>query len=147
MIAVWTTWTTSGTNNVAASVQDLLGNNYHVAVGPTLQVSSNTAAQIFYATVTSGGSSDPVTVTFTSTVSSAGCVIAEYSGIDQVYPVDSVSSGSSYSAGTAMDSGTVVPASTSILVFGGGTSDSGSITSVPLTLLDSHLGSVVDYQI
>jgi hypothetical protein len=83
MIAVWTTWTTSGTNNVAASVQDLLGNNYHVAVGPTLQVSSNTAAQIFYATVTSGGSSDPVTVTFTSTVSSAGCVIAEYSGIDR----------------------------------------------------------------
>jgi hypothetical protein len=70
LLAVWTFW--QSTSTYAASVQDsqLNGVNqfFPSAVGPTLQSTSNTSAQIFYAAniIGSGiGHNDTVTVTFT----------------------------------------------------------------------------------
>jgi len=132
LIAVWTSWTTSGTNNVTASIRDNLNNGtvcnsagqcfYASAVGPTLQSASNTAAQIFYATNIQGHSNDPVTVTFSSAPTSSNCVIVEYGGLDQNYPLDSVSAGYSTSGNptSLLDSGNAAPANSNLLVFGGG---------------------------
>src|SRR4029077_5658776 len=96
------------------------------AVGPTIQSASNTAGQIFYAANINGGSPDTVTEKFNSAPSSSNCVIAEYSGADQNYPLDSTSAGYSYSAGGLLDSGTVAPANANLLLFGGGTSSAGT---------------------
>jgi hypothetical protein len=92
LIVVWTYWTTSGTNNLTASVADSYGNGvgsvnpaYPSAVGPTLQpaASSPAAAQIFYASNTKSGSgNDTVTVTYSGTASTSGCVFVEYQGAD-----------------------------------------------------------------
>jgi hypothetical protein len=83
---------------------------------------------MFYAKNITGGGSDTVTVTFSSAPSSSNCVIVEYSGLDQNYPLDSVSAGYSTSGNptSLMDSGTVAPANANLLVFGGGTSDTGT---------------------
>jgi hypothetical protein len=120
LIAVWTSWHTTGANNITASVGDSLSNQSYVsAVGPTLQPASNTAGQIFYIRSLQTGGVDIVTVTFSSTPTSSNCVAVEYSGLDPNYPLDSVSSGYSYSAGTYMDSGTAAPANANLAVFGG----------------------------
>ena len=155
LIAVWTSWTTSPPNNITVtSVKDQLDNGpicdasghcvYASAVGPTVQSASSTAGQIFYAVVKNGALSDPVTVTYSGTVSSANCVIVEYSGLDVNYPLDSVSAAYSYSGGTKMDSGTAAPANASLLVFGAGTNDTGTASAgsgftdiFPLTSNDS----------
>jgi hypothetical protein len=138
MIAVWTSWTTSGTNSVTASVSDQLKNGtcnstgqcfYPSAVGPTVQSASSTAAQILYAVIAHGNASDPVTVTFSSAPSSSSCVIVEYSGLDPNYPLDSSSASYSYSAGGYMDSGTAVPANANLLVFGGGVNSNNTLPS------------------
>lgn len=156
LIAVWTSWTTSGTNNVTASVSDNLNNGvcnsagqcfYPSAVGPTAQSASNTAAQIFYAPNILGSHADPVTVTFSSAPSSSNCVIVEYSGLDQNYPLDSVSAGYSYSPGSLLDSGTAPPANGNLLVFGGGTSDSGTaglIANSPFAVIQKNGGSITE---
>jgi hypothetical protein len=158
LIAVWTSWTTSGTNNVTASVRDNLNNGtvcnsagqcfYASAVGPTLQSASNTAAQIFYAPNIQGHSNDPVTVTFSSAPTSSNCVIVEYGGLDQNYPLDSVSAGYSTSGNPTnlLDSGAVAPANSNLLVFGGGTSDNGTpnTTGLPWAGIQSSGGSITE---
>jgi hypothetical protein len=133
LLAVWTFWQSIfpyaiGTNGV----QDSPGNTFYTAVGPTLQSVSNTSAQVFYAkniTGTTPPAKDTITVTYTCpssctnpSISSAGAVVVEYSGLDQYYPLDSVSAGYSYTAGSLLDSGTVAPANANLLAFGGGNS-------------------------
>ncbi len=130
LIVVWTSW--QSTSTFTASVQDTYppptGDTFVSAVGPTLQsaASTPTSAQIFYAKNIHGGA-DTVTVTYngTGTVSSASCVIVEYSGADKSYPLDSVSAGYSTSGNqtTMLDSGTVAPANANLLVFAGGGAD------------------------
>ena len=136
---VWTYWTTSGANNLSASVKDFYGNGvgsppfYSSAVGPTVQsaASSPTAAQIFYAKdTTSGSGGDVVTVTYSGSASTSGCVVVEYQGADRNYPLDSVSAGYGYNAGTLLDSGTAAPANANLLVFGGGTTDAPNLGNV-----------------
>jgi hypothetical protein len=50
LIVVWTDWRTTAPNNLTVSqIIDTQGNKFSSAVGPTLQSTSNTAAQTFYA--------------------------------------------------------------------------------------------------
>jgi hypothetical protein len=114
-------------------------------------------AQIFYAkNITGRSPSDQVTVTFTGpsggNISSAGAVIVEYSGLDQSYPLDSVSAGYSTSGNSTslLDSGTAAPANGNLLVFGGGTTDSGTaslIINSPFSLVQNHSGSITEQMI
>ena len=161
LLAVWTFW--QSTFPYTASVGDSNPlNAFPSAVGPTLQSVSNTSAQIFYAAnihPSSGG--DTVTVTFacpstnpactSPTITSGGVVAVEYSGLDQNYPLDSVSAGYSTSgnATSLLDSGTVAPANSNLLVFGGGTTDTGtaSALSPPWTTIQNHSGSVTEQMI
>lgn len=146
MLAVWTFW--ESTSTYTASVSDSQNNGiyngtiyvYPSAVGPTLQSASNASAQILYAADITGsgvGHYDTVTVTFTCvsscgspSISAGGIVAVEYSGADTFYPLDSASAGYNYSGNptTTMDSGTVAPANANILLFGGGTNDTGTAT-------------------
>jgi len=132
LVVVWTFW--QSTSTFTASVADTLGmcnnvpcNSYLSAVGPTLQSSASTSAQIFYAKNFYNPNQLPVTVTVTfsgtGTISAAGVVIVEYSGADRNYPLDSVSAAYSYSPGNALDSGTAAPANANLLVFGAGIAD------------------------
>jgi hypothetical protein len=97
LIAVWTTWQSSVT--LTATVADSFG-SYAGAVGPTQQPTQATGvpanAQLFYLKSTgTGGIMDTVTVTLTgpagTAVPSFGMVMVEYSGLDTVAPLDSVS--------------------------------------------------------
>jgi hypothetical protein len=133
LTAVWTTWQSSGA--LTATVSDTFG-NYLSAVGPTQQPTqasgTPTNAQIFYlpTTGTVGGLPDTVTVTLTgpsgTSVPSFGMVMAEYSGLDTVHPLDSVSESISSSANGTLDSGTTSPANANLLVFGAGNIDYGT---------------------
>lgn len=144
LIALWTSWTTTGTNGVAANASDSLGNIF-LSAGPTVQSASNTAGQIFYAKKITGGSSDTITVTFTAAPTFSNCVIVEYSGADQNYPLDSTSAGYSYNPGSLLDSGNAAPANANLLVFGGGTSDAGTTSAGSgFTAIQSHMGSITE---
>src|SRR5208337_392397 len=131
LVVVWTFW--QSTSTVTALAADNLlcqgnpCNTYLSAVGPTLQSSASTSAQIFYAKNFYNPNQLPVTVTVTfsgtGTISAAGVVIVEYSGADRNYPLDSVSAAYSYSPGNALDSGTAAPANANLLVFGAGIAD------------------------
>ena len=155
LIAVWTTWQSSVT--LTATVADGFG-NYTSAVGPTQQPTQASGvpanAQIFYLKNIGGNTQDTVTVTLTgpsgTSVPAFGMVMAEYSGLDTVSPLDSVSeaiSNSSSPSGT-LDSGTASPANANLLVFGGGNGDNGSATTgVPWTTIQSNGGNITEYQI
>ena len=126
MIVVWAEWQTAGGFPNTITVSSILDgtNTFRSAIGPTVQPTGNVAAQIFYAAkILAGG--DTVTVSFSGTVASSACVIAEYSGADLLYPLDSVSAGYSYSLnpGTALDSGAAAPANPNFMVFGAGIVD------------------------
>ena len=130
LIVVWTYWNTgTATNNVTASVTDSYGNTYYQAVGPTIQSASKTASQIFYAKniVTPGTGNDTVTVAYNASANASGCVIVEYQGADPSYPLDTVSAGYSYSGSGFLDSGNVAPANSTLLLFAGGVTDSGTL--------------------
>ncbi len=153
LIVVWTYWSTgSSPNNITASASDPLNGTYASAVGPTLQpAASNTAAQIFYFKNTVTGSGPlQVTVNYSGSVNPSGCVFVEYEGADTLAPLDSVSEAISNSGSTSnlWDSGTVAPANANLLLFGAGTSDSG--TAFPgsgFSNIQNNGGSVTEYQV
>jgi hypothetical protein len=148
LIVVWTSWTTSGSNGVGASVSDSETNTFLNAVGPTIQPSSNTASEIFYAGNIAGGGADTVTLAYTSAPSSSNCVIGEVSGADPIFPLDSVSGGYSYTASTLMDSGNVTPANSNLLLFAAGTSSAGTASvGAGYTLVQKNGSSVTEYAI
>ena len=135
LLAVWATWSPT---SLTASVSDLAvpANQFPSAVGPTVQSAASTpvSAQIFYAkNITGFSGTDNVLVTFSGTATSASCVAVEYSGLDTMYPLDSVSAGYSTSGNPTglLDSGTVAPANANLLLFGGGTWDAGSLIAGP----------------
>jgi hypothetical protein len=153
LLAVWTFWESSngsgGAYPYTASVGDNVtpqNNTFYSAVGPTFQpaASTPTTAQLFYAkdinTSSTGG--DTITVTYVCpwdpvhsvgnpacttmpSISLAGVVVVEYSGLDTLNPLDSDSAGYSTSGNktSLLDSGTVAPANANLLLFAGGTSD------------------------
>jgi len=156
LLAIWTFWQapngSGGVYPYSAAVSDQWGNDsFYSAVGPTLQLAASTptTAQIFYAKNihTSGQNNEVVTVkynclysqgppptgnpacTLNPSIALAGVVAVEYSGLDQNYPLDSVSAGYSYTKGSLLDSGAAVPANANLLVFGAGITDSTSSLS------------------
>jgi hypothetical protein len=150
LLLVWTSWQNT-TTAFTASVADLPSNNmYASAVGPALQSDSNppVSAQIFFAGNIAGGS-DTVTVTYSGQVTSASCVIAEYSGLDTVAPFDSGAQAVSNSVGSNMDSGTAVTANANLLLFAAATTDNGTpqIAYPPWTSIQSSGGSTTFYQV
>ncbi len=159
LVAVWTFWQSTGSFTASAAdnlicVGGLPCNTYLSAVGPTLQPSASTptSAQIFYAKNfrNPSGLSVTVTVTFSGSVTSAGMVIVEYSGLDIYYPLDSASAGYSTSGNQTglLDSGTVAPANANLLVFGGGNSDTGSvIVGSGFTLVQGNGGSITEQMV
>ena len=88
LFVVWTYWSTGAPpNQLTAQVKDStnFGNNFVSAVGPTLQVASNTYAQIFYVAniKTVMGQFDTLTVTYSlngvaTNANTSGCVFVEY---------------------------------------------------------------------
>jgi hypothetical protein len=153
LIAVWTFWQSS--SGSTASVSDSVATNKFVsAVGPTQSASSTPiTAQMFYArniTGTTFPTKDTVTVTFTGSISLAGVVAVEYSGLDHGNPLDDVSAGysNSGSPGSMFDSGWaplgLVPLTTgtnqNVLIFGAAVADA-SGTPTPgtnFTLVQSN---------
>jgi hypothetical protein len=137
LFVVWSFWTYTPPNQLTAKVTDSFGNTFVSAVGPTLQTTSNTYAQIFYVPNLSspGMGSDKLTVTYylngtMTNANTSGCVFVEYQGADPNNPLDSVSEAVSNSGNptSTLDSGTAAPANADLLVFGGGTSDTGPVT-------------------
>jgi hypothetical protein len=157
LFVVWTYWSTgTSSNQLTAKVADnLIGfhNTFSSAVGPTLQAASNTYAQIFYAKgITVGTGSDTLTVTYSlngvaTNANTSGCVFVEYQGADLNFPLDSTSAGYSFSAGNTLDSGSAAPANASLLVFGGGNTDTGIASAdSAFTLIKANGGSVTQHQ-
>ena len=146
LIVVWTSWQSTSTFTALVGDSFPTQDTFVSAVGPTLQpaASTPTTAQIFYAKKIQGGN-DTVTVTYSGTVSSASCVIVEYSGADLNYPLDSVSAGYSISSNSTnvLDSGTTVPANSNLLVFGAGTTDVNVTLTAGsnFTSIQNHSGS------
>jgi Fibronectin type III domain len=101
-----------GRNDATAQVSSLTdskGNIYQLAVGPTVQTGSAPVAQsIYYAKNISAATAgaNTVTVTFAAAANFPDIRILEYSGIDQVNPVD-VSAAATGTSATST-SGTVV---------------------------------------
>lgn len=152
LFVVWTFWKTSSSpNQLTAQVSDLttFGNTFVSAVGPTLQSASNTYAQIFYAAniTTVTGQKDTLTVTYSGSAVSSGCVFVEYQGADPSNPLDSVSAGYSTSGNPTnlLDSGTTAPANANLLVFAGGNTDAGVVSAgSSFTLIQSNAGSITE---
>jgi len=139
-------------------------NTFNSAVGPTLQLAAGTptTAQLFYAkNINPSTGDDVITVTYTCpeynptngtgnpgctqspvpSITLAGVVVVEYSGLDTMYPLDSVSAGYSSSGNqtSLLDSGNAAPANSNLLVFGGGFIDTGTTTgTAPHFGLDSE---------
>jgi hypothetical protein len=156
LFVVWTYWNTGASQNqLTATVKDsaTFNNTFSSAVGPTLQAASNTYAQIFYAKgITVGTGSDTLTVTYSlngvaTNANTSGCVFVEYQGADLNFPLDSTSAGYSFSAGNTLDSGSAAPANASLLVFGGGNTDTGIASAdSAFTLIKANGGSVTQHQ-
>jgi hypothetical protein len=160
LFVVWTFWSTgSSQNQLTASVTDSsgFGKSFPSAVGPTLQVASNTYAQIFYAKSINAVplQKDTLTVSYflngvLSNATTSGCVFVEYQGADLNNPLDSVSEAVSTSGNptSTLDSGTAAPANADLLAFGAGTIDAGgAIAGSGFTAIQSHLGSITEQNI
>jgi hypothetical protein len=160
LLAVWVFW--QSTSTYTASVNDSIlspqPNIFYGAVGPTLQSVSDTSAQIFYAkniTGTTPPNRDTLTVTFTCvsactspSITAGGGVAVEYSGLDQSNPLDSAHAGFSYSPSGTLDSGAAAPANASLLLFGGGTGDGGSlIAGGSFTAIQASGGSITEQEV
>jgi len=100
-----------------SSVMDTKGNNYVLAVGPTVQTGVATQA-IYYAKNIAGAtaSANSVTVTFSAAAAYPDIRIAEYSGLDTVTPLD-VSVGAQGNS-TTSNSGAVTTTNANDLLMG-----------------------------
>src|SRR5262249_7363811 len=94
------------TTATVSSVTDSIGNVYTLAVGPT-QVSGNLSQSIYYARgiFSAAANTNTVTVRFTVPAQYADVRILEYSGLNQINPVDVTSAATGTNA--TSDSGAV----------------------------------------
>ena len=108
-----------GWNDTSAavnSVTDSTGNVYTLAVGPTANP-GNLTQSIYYAkNIVGAGANNTVTVRFTVAAQYADIRILEYSGLDQVNPVDVVAA--AVGTNTASNSGSVTSTNANDLIFG-----------------------------
>lgn len=122
LIVAYVVWDNTG----PVSLTDSTGNAYVSAIGPTQSSSDTSNAQIFYAKNVAAGP-NTVTANFATAITARGVLyIHEYSGMDQISPLDAAAAGS----GTAslMDSGFLTTGSADVLLFVGGESNSRVIT-------------------
>ena len=100
-----------------ASVADSSGNNYILAVGPTVQVGVATQS-IYYARsiASAAANANVVTVTFNAAANSPDIRIAEYSHVDPVNALDS--SAAAQGSGTLADSGNLLTSVSNDLILG-----------------------------
>jgi hypothetical protein len=143
----------SGWPNLPATtpVTDSLGNTYSIA-GDIL-VSQGAYSAIYYAKNIKGGTN---TVTF-DTVSSEGqisMVVAEFSGVDTISPLDSTIG--TVSSGTVPSSGVMTPSQAGVLVIGSGTHNGTTVTTAGsgFTMIDiptedsaNHQPLAMEYQV
>jgi hypothetical protein len=116
LMVVWV-WYHSSTVSVA-TVTDTAGNAYQLAVGPTNGAGGLTGfrMEIWYGTMTNGGTNFTVTATFTGSVGGTGAIAAhEYSDPDKTAPLVATSA---LTGTDAIASSGVVTASGARLVFG-----------------------------
>src|ERR1043165_9015471 len=108
------------TTAAVSSVTDSTGNVYTRAGGPTAYAGQLTQS-IYYAKNIGGApaSANTVTVRFTVPAFYADIRIVEYSGIDQVNPVDVVAGATGTT--TSMSSGTATTTNANDLIFGANT--------------------------
>jgi hypothetical protein len=101
-----------------SSVTDTAGNVYQLAAAPT-QTSDDggLSLSIYYAKNIASSGANTVTVTFSQTAQYPDIRILEYSGIDQVNPVDVVA-GRTQSSGATSDSGVVATTNPTDLLVG-----------------------------
>jgi len=100
-------------NGTVISVTDSQGNSF-TEVGSPLTSSGGTTSRVYYANNTKGGA-DSITITL-STSSNFEVYLSEYSGVNQVNPIDG-QSGASGSAGT-VSSGNVTTTAAGDLIYG-----------------------------
>jgi len=113
-------------NADAVSLTDSAGNTYVSAVGPTPSGGDGSNAQVFYAKNIFGGS-NTVSANFTTAITTRGVLyVHEYSGLDQIAPVDTVVAASG--AAATMDSGFLSTASGNELLFMAGESNGRTVT-------------------
>ena len=118
LMVVWV-WYNSLAVSVAA-VTDTAGNAYQLAVGPTNGAGTLAGfrTEIWYGTMTNGGTNFTVTATFTGPVGGTGAIAAhEYSGTDQAQAAPLVAT-SALTGTSAIASSGVVTASGARLIFG-----------------------------
>ena len=107
------------------SVVDTAGNTYSLAVGPT-QVTGIVSQSIYYAKNIAGAATgaNTVTVTFSAAARFADIRILEYSGLDQLSPLDVTAGGTGNNA--TGDSGSATTTSAAELLFGANTVATGN---------------------
>src|SRR5579862_3183685 len=121
-IIAYVVWDNAG----AVSLADSSGHGYTSAAGPTVSTDGGTSAQIFYAPNVSGGR-DTVTATFAQPIAAKAMLfVHEYSGLDQLAPLDAAVVATGLSS--QMDSGALAVAQPNELLFAGGASNSRAIT-------------------
>src|SRR5579871_2702174 len=140
-IVVYAIWDNAG----AANVTDTLGNHF-ASVSAPVSWGNGYSAQIFYATLATGGA-DTVTVAFQTPTTLFGVVYAhEYSGISASNPIDVIASASGSSA--TLNSGAATTTSANDLLFAAGVSDN-IVTNVGsgFTLRDLSYGNITEDKI
>lgn len=137
------------TTAVVNSVTDSVGNVYTLAVGPTKNPGStgtfSLTQSIYYAKniVGAAASTNTVTVRFTVAANYADVRILEYSGLDQVNPVDVVAA--AIGSNTSSNSGSATTANANDLIFGANTVYTGNaaagagFTSRVITVPDNDI--------
>ena len=117
LIAVFVIWNNTG----SVAISDSRGNTFTAAT-PRTTWGQNWSAQTFYASGIASGT-NTVTATFATPISGWGTLyLHEYSGLDQVSPVDVTAS--AIGTGASMSSGSASTSNANDLIFGAGASDS-----------------------
>ena len=134
------------TTAAVSSVTDSSGNQYSLAVGPT-QLSGQLSQSIYYARgiLASPASTNTVTVRFTTPAVYADIRILEYSGLNQLNPVDVTAAATGTNASS--DSGSATTTNANDLIFGANivfTSTSGPGTGFTRRMITSPDGDIAE---
>jgi hypothetical protein len=134
------------TTATVSSVTDSKGNVYTLAVGPT-QASGNLSQSIYYARgiFAAAANTNTVTVRFTVPAQYADVRILEYSGLNQINPVDVTSAAIGTNA--TSNSGAITTTNANDLIFGANivaTGTSGPGTGFTKRMITSPDGDIVE---
>ncbi len=124
LIVAYVVWDNDG----AVSLSDSAGNAYISAVGPTQANGDPSSAQILYARNIVGGTTT-VTASFATAIAGRGVLyVHEYSGVDQIAPLDAAVTASG--SAPVMDSGPLTATLVNELLFVAGETSSRTVTRI-----------------